>query len=197
MKQSSRITASAYRHGAASGAIARRSVHRCCPSAPVFSADPVQTDAAHPSRSVAADIGGAGDARRMDANIGVARMKVAYVYEFEAEDITVQSGRPQAILQEMRARHCGVVPAFPLDQAASAAFYGRRSPIGATGMIYRPDRERHVLDDLAAQARRRMADTEIDCVFGPGSHAIRPPRDETGRLSFAPTRRSGTCSILR
>jgi glycosyltransferase involved in cell wall biosynthesis len=99
-------------------------------------------------------------------------MKVAYVYELDAEDIMVQSGRPYAILQEMRMRDCQVVPAFPLDQSVQRRFLWKKIAYRATGLIYRADRERHVLDDLAAQARRRMADAEIDCVFGPGSHAI-------------------------
>jgi glycosyltransferase involved in cell wall biosynthesis len=108
----------------------------------------------------------------MDANIGAAGMKVAYVYELDAEDITVQSGRPYAILQEMRARDCQVVPAFPLDRSVQRRFLWKKIAYRATGYIYRPDRERQVLDDLAAQVGHRMADAEIDCVFGPGSHAI-------------------------
>jgi glycosyltransferase involved in cell wall biosynthesis len=99
-------------------------------------------------------------------------MKVAYVYELDAEDVMVQSGRPHAILQEMRARDYEVVPAFPLDQSLQRRFLWKKIAYRATGLIYRPDRERHVLDDLAAQAHRRMADAEIDCIFGPGSHAI-------------------------
>jgi glycosyltransferase involved in cell wall biosynthesis len=99
-------------------------------------------------------------------------MKVAYVYELDAEDVRVQSGRPHAILQEMRARNCDVVPAFPLDQSAQRRFLWKKIAYRATGLIYRADRERRVLDDLAAQARHRIAAADVDCVFGPGSHAI-------------------------
>ncbi|MDB5406172.1 MAG: hypothetical protein JWL84_1084 [Rhodospirillales bacterium] len=99
-------------------------------------------------------------------------MKIAYVYELDAENVTVQSGRPHAILQEMRARDCDVVPAFPLDRSAQRSFLWKKLAYRATGRIYRPDRERRVLDALAAQVRLRIADANIDCVFGPGSHAI-------------------------
>lgn len=99
-------------------------------------------------------------------------MKVAYVYELDAENVMVQSGRPHAILQEMRSRDCQVVPAFPLDQRAQRRFLWKKVAYRARGQIYRADRERSVLDDLAAQAQVRIAKTDVDCVFGPGSHAI-------------------------
>ncbi|MDB5406171.1 MAG: glycosyltransferase, family [Rhodospirillales bacterium] len=99
-------------------------------------------------------------------------MKVAYVYELNAEDVTVQSGYPHAILHEMRGRNCDVVPAFPLDQGAQRRFLWKKIAYRAAGQIYRADRERAVLEDLAAQARICISDANVDCVFGPGSHAI-------------------------
>jgi glycosyltransferase involved in cell wall biosynthesis len=99
-------------------------------------------------------------------------MKVAYVYELDADDVTVQSGYPHAILQEMRGRNRDVIPAFPLDLGAQRRFLWKKIAYRATGQIYRADRERAVLDDLAAQARVRIADADVDCIFGPGSHAI-------------------------
>src|SRR5260221_12351219 len=158
----------------ASAAIPRRRARRCCPSAPVGSADPIQTDGTERNDEREqqpvgrSSRGGAANARLMDANIGAAGMKVAYVYELDAEDITVQSGRPYAILQEMRARDWQVVPCFPPDRSVQRRFLWKKIAYRATGYIYRPDRERQVLDDLAAQVGHRMADAEIDCVFGPG-----------------------------
>jgi glycosyltransferase involved in cell wall biosynthesis len=111
-------------------------------------------------------------ARSAAASLDGRRMKVAYVYDLDADNIMVQSGRPHAILQEMRAHGCDVVAGFPLDQGAQRRFLWKKIAYRAAGFIYRADRERRVLDDLAAQARQRIADAAIDCVFAPGSHAI-------------------------
>jgi glycosyltransferase involved in cell wall biosynthesis len=103
---------------------------------------------------------------------GASPMKVAYVYELDAENMTVQSGRPHAILNQMRAHACDVLPAFPLDHSVQRQFLWKKIAYRAVGKIYRADREPRFLDDLAGQARQRLAGAEIDCIFAPGSRAI-------------------------
>jgi glycosyltransferase involved in cell wall biosynthesis len=97
---------------------------------------------------------------------------VAYVYEHDAEDPTVQSGRPRAILQEIRGRGLDVVEVFPLDRRIEYQFLWKKLFYRAGGKIYRTDREPAVLRSLSAQAARRLQDTRVDCVFAPGSHAV-------------------------
>jgi glycosyltransferase involved in cell wall biosynthesis len=97
---------------------------------------------------------------------------VGYVYEDDAQDPTVQSGYPRAILNQLRVRGVRVVEAFPLDRRAQRRFLWKKVLYRAGGKIYRTDREPGVLRCLAIEAARRIHGKGVDCVFAPGSHAV-------------------------
>jgi glycosyltransferase involved in cell wall biosynthesis len=99
-------------------------------------------------------------------------MKVAYVYEFDAADPMVQSGRPASILDQLRRRADEVVPVFPLNQSARLLYLPKMLYHRHGGRIFRPDRQPLFLRSLAWQARRRVLALKPDVVFAPGSHAV-------------------------
>lgn len=99
-------------------------------------------------------------------------LTVAYVYEHDAEDPMVQSGRPQAILRELRLRGLRVVEVFPLDQRIERLFIWKKLLYRSAGKIYRTDREPLVLKTLATETARQLEGIRVDCVFAPGSHSV-------------------------
>jgi glycosyltransferase involved in cell wall biosynthesis len=99
-------------------------------------------------------------------------LTVAYVYQHDAEDPMVQSGRPQAILRELQARGLHVLDVFPLDQQIEWRFLWKKLLYRSSGKIYRTDREPAVLKSLATQAARRLEGVRVDCIFAPGSHSV-------------------------
>src|ERR1700680_534019 len=99
-------------------------------------------------------------------------MKIGYVYEHNAADVTVQSGYPNAILRELLSHNCTVVRAFALDPKINRRLSWKKLYYRANGRIYRPDRAPAALRRVAARARRALEGEQVDCVFAPGSHAV-------------------------
>jgi len=99
------------------------------------------------------------------------RRKILFAYENNAEDITVQSGRPYSILTQLRARS-NVVNISPLDQRILRLFDPVKRLFGAFGRVYNADREWLYLRWLARQVERTSAAQFCDVVFSPGSQAV-------------------------
>jgi glycosyltransferase involved in cell wall biosynthesis len=101
----------------------------------------------------------------------VSGRSILFAYEKNAEDITVQSGRPHSILTHLRAR-ADVVNLSPLDRDVLRLFAPAELLFGAFGRVYHPDREWLYLRRLAQQVERRAAAQHFDVVFSPGSQAV-------------------------
>jgi len=98
-------------------------------------------------------------------------MRVAYIYDLQADDIMVQSGRPCSILRQLRQR-VEVEPIFPLNGWPQYAFSAKYAFYKLRHQTYRPDREPFVLRAMARQIRRRLMNTRVDRIFAPGSHVL-------------------------
>ncbi len=99
-------------------------------------------------------------------------MRVAYAYEWDANDRNTQSGRPRAILDQLHRRGVDVAAVFPLDNRLQYLFAAKYLINKAIGRTYRPDREWIYIRSLARQIERRVRELRVDCVFAPGSHAV-------------------------
>ncbi len=97
--------------------------------------------------------------------------RILFAYEWAADNITVQSGRPYSILSQMRAR-AEVVTLSPLD----CRMLGLLRPIErfyrAMGQVYKADRHSLYLRSLARQIERVIRAHACDVVFSPGSQAV-------------------------
>jgi len=98
-------------------------------------------------------------------------MRVAYVYDLPANDITVQSGRPFSILKQLQQRTV-VEPIFPLNNWLRYAYAPKYMLYRGLNRTYRPDREPGMLRFLARQAESQLRDVDVDWVFAPGSHVL-------------------------
>lgn len=96
-------------------------------------------------------------------------MKVAYAYEFDAADPTVQSGRPAAILGELIRHGLDVTPVFPLKQNMRWLYAPKVLHYRRLGKVYRADREPAYLRSIARQVERRLPKLRPDVIFTPGS----------------------------
>lgn len=112
------------------------------------------------------------------------RLRVAYVYEFDAADPTVQSGRPHAILTQLR-QHAELLPLFPLRQVARYLFTPLYALNRARGRIYRPDREPFYLRSLARQVEPELARLDPDVIVAPGAHMIAAIRHKAPKVFIA------------
>ncbi len=101
----------------------------------------------------------------------VSRRTILYAYERNAEDITVQSGRPYSILTQLRAR-ANVVNLSPLDQRILRIAEPVERLCGAFERVYHADREWLYLRWLARQIERSAVAQLGDVVFSPGSKAV-------------------------
>ncbi|QJE72230.1 glycosyltransferase family 4 protein [Aerophototrophica crusticola] len=99
-------------------------------------------------------------------------MRFAYVYDLDASDINVQSGRPFSILSQIERRTGPVERVFPLEDRVKYVFAPRYAFNRLRGLRYRPDRETLLLRSLARQVSKRLKGSDADCVFCPGSHAV-------------------------
>jgi hypothetical protein len=97
--------------------------------------------------------------------------KILFAYERNAEDISVQSGRPHSILAGLRER-ASIDNFSPLNQSVLRLFQPINWVYDQRGQVYRGDRERLYLRWLAQQVERRAAARRCDAVFSPGSLAI-------------------------
>jgi glycosyltransferase involved in cell wall biosynthesis len=98
-------------------------------------------------------------------------MKIAYAYEYRADDINVRSGHPFFILDQLQ-RRAAVERIFPLDQSRKYAFAPKFLTYKLRGRTYRPDREPLLLKSLASQVARRLDGSDARFVFSPSSSAL-------------------------
>jgi glycosyltransferase involved in cell wall biosynthesis len=95
-------------------------------------------------------------------------MNLAYAYEFQADDITVQSGYPFYILKQLMKR-TRVQRAFPLNRFYRYAFSHKLLFNKLLGRTYYTDREPLLLKSLANQVEHRLKAARVDCIFSPSS----------------------------
>ena len=102
-------------------------------------------------------------------------MNIAYVYEFQADDINVQSGHPFFILDQLIKR-ANVQKIFPLNRASKYAFTHKLLVNKLLGRSYHPDREPFLLKSFATQIEHRLTrpftEKSVDCLFSPSSCAM-------------------------
>ena len=96
-------------------------------------------------------------------------MKVLYSYQYDAADINTQSGRPKAILDQLRRHGIEIIEAFPLSRRWRYLYSQKYLWYRLRGQVYRSDREPGLLRSFARQVERRLARTGADCLFEPGS----------------------------
>jgi glycosyltransferase involved in cell wall biosynthesis len=95
-------------------------------------------------------------------------MRVAYAYEFSADDIEVRSGHPHFMLRELEKR-TRVGKVFPLDRRRRYVFAPKLIYHRALGQTYLPDREPLLLKSYAQQVTRQLSRDKPDCLFSPSS----------------------------
>jgi glycosyltransferase involved in cell wall biosynthesis len=99
-------------------------------------------------------------------------MKVAYLFQLDAGNVGVQSGRPASIFKQLAALGTSVEPVFPLRTRVSRASVLKKAFYRLSGRFYRGDREPAYLSAVASEFERRMRGKAYDIVFCPGSEAI-------------------------
>jgi glycosyltransferase involved in cell wall biosynthesis len=99
-------------------------------------------------------------------------MKVAFVYQHDAANRSVQSGRPASILRGLEAQGAAVHRVFPLDARMSRASTLKKALLRLAGRYYRGDREPRYLSEVAAEFKRRTDGVDFDIAFSPGSEAV-------------------------
>src|SRR5215467_1067421 len=107
----------------------------------------------------------------MESSMLASQRRILFAYRDDAEDLTVQSGRPHSILTQLRAR-ANVVNVSPLNQSALQLLAPLELLFGAVGRVYHPDRDWLYLRQLARQVERATAAQRCDVVFSPGSLAV-------------------------
>lgn len=98
-------------------------------------------------------------------------MRIAYIYDLLADDVTIQSGRPWSILKQLE-RRAELETVFPLSHHMKYAFAPKRLAYKMVHRTYRADREPAFLRSLARQAMQRLGKRQVDRVFAPGSHVL-------------------------
>jgi glycosyltransferase involved in cell wall biosynthesis len=99
-------------------------------------------------------------------------MKVAYLFQLDAANPAVQSGRPASIYRQLAALGTSLEPVFPLRTKVARRTALRKAFYRLSGRFYRGDRNPAYLAALASEFERRTQGTEYDIVFCPGSEAI-------------------------
>ncbi len=99
-------------------------------------------------------------------------MKIAYLFHRDAANPMVQSGRPAAILAELRQMGVEIEPVFPLAAQPSRKWVMKKICYRLLRRNYRWDREPGYLNDLARQFYEKTAGKEIDLIFSPGSEVV-------------------------
>jgi glycosyltransferase involved in cell wall biosynthesis len=99
-------------------------------------------------------------------------LKVAYLYQHDAANPAVQSGRPSSILGHLTSLGAMVIPVFPVDARMSRASVLRKVLNRLSGRYYRGDREPRYLSAIASEFVRRTRGKDFDIVFCPGSEAV-------------------------
>ena len=99
-------------------------------------------------------------------------LKIAYVYQHDAANPAVQSGRPASIFRQLTRDGVRLLPVFPMQMRLSRSSVLKKAAYRLAGRYYRGDREPAYLAGLAAEFERRIAGNDYDMVFCPGSEAI-------------------------
>jgi glycosyltransferase involved in cell wall biosynthesis len=99
-------------------------------------------------------------------------LKVAYLFQHDAANPGVQSGRPASILRNLESLGAAVMPVFPLETRMSRASTAKKVLYRLAGRYYRGDREPAYLSAIAAEFERRTRGTPFDIAFCPGSEAV-------------------------
>jgi glycosyltransferase involved in cell wall biosynthesis len=99
-------------------------------------------------------------------------VNLAYVYEFQADDINVQSGHPFFILDQLMKR-ANVQQIFPLTRFSKYAFTHKLLLNKLLGRSYHPDREPLLLKSFTTQIEHQLTLAgKVDCLFSPSSCAM-------------------------
>ena len=99
-------------------------------------------------------------------------INIAYVYQQNAANPLVQSGRPASILRELTAMGATVHPVFPMETRMSRGSKFKKAFYRMSGRHYRGDREPGFLSAIASEFKQRTQRMAYDFVFSPGSEAI-------------------------
>ena len=99
------------------------------------------------------------------------RPTILFTYEHDAEDITVQSGRPYSILAQLRSL-ASVVNLSPLNERILRVLHPVERALSVFDGTYRADRQWLYLRWLARQVERAAATRRCDVIFSPGSQAV-------------------------
>jgi glycosyltransferase involved in cell wall biosynthesis len=99
------------------------------------------------------------------------RRTILFAYERDAEDITVQSGRPYSILTQLRSL-ASVINLSPLNGRILPLLRPVERAFSAFDGTYRADRQWLYLRWLARQVERAAAARRCDVIFSPGSQAV-------------------------
>jgi glycosyltransferase involved in cell wall biosynthesis len=99
-------------------------------------------------------------------------IRIAYLFQSDASNPGVQSGRPASILRHLTAQGASIVPVFPLATRVSRASTLKKALYRLAGRYYRGDREPGFLRAVAAEFERRTRGKEYDIAFCPGSEAV-------------------------
>ena len=106
------------------------------------------------------------------------RRTILFAYESDAQDITVQSGRPFSILTQLRAV-ASVVNLSPLNARILRLLRPVERALSAFDGYYRADRHWLYLRWLARQVERAAAAQHCGVIFSPGSQAVTLLREGT------------------
>jgi glycosyltransferase involved in cell wall biosynthesis len=99
-------------------------------------------------------------------------LKVAYLFQHDAANPAVQSGRPSSILANLAALGASVIPVFPLETRMTRGSTVKKALYRVVGRYYRGDREPRYLSAIAAEFERRTRGAHYDIAFCPGSEAV-------------------------
>jgi hypothetical protein len=99
-------------------------------------------------------------------------MKIAYLYQLDASDPGVQSGRPASILRNLTELGASVHPVFALGTKVSRLSTFKKVLYRLMGRYYRGDRDPQYLSAIASEFDRQMQGKAYDLAFSPGSEAV-------------------------
>jgi glycosyltransferase involved in cell wall biosynthesis len=99
-------------------------------------------------------------------------MKIAYLYQLDASDPGVQSGRPASILRNLTELGATVQPVFALGTRVSRLSTFKKALYRLMGRYYRGDRDPQYLSAIASEFDRQMQGKTYDMAFSPGSEAV-------------------------
>ncbi|HTB79458.1 MAG TPA: glycosyltransferase family 4 protein [Opitutaceae bacterium] len=99
-------------------------------------------------------------------------MKIAYFFHRDAENPSVQSGRPASILAELRNLGVEIEPVFPLKIKPSPRWLAKKILYRLKGRYYRWDREPEYLASFAEEFSTKMSGKNVDVIFSPGSEVV-------------------------